>query len=352
MKILFISNASGYGGSERSLEVIAKQLAQTQSVTVFAENDIHIGNLEVSNIEIIKSHTGNKIQRLFNDLHRLRNEAKQADVIITNTNKAAFYVAILVLITNRIKKKKKMVFVRDFQWKFRGLIFWALKNASFYVASPAVIDYLAPYKIKPKVIPNPVELPEEDMLDNDVSETDPVIVCPAMISKWKGLEYLIRALSEVNVKCKLYILGKIVDRDYYDFLKSEADKIKNGTTVTFIEYTSEMEKYYRIASLVVNSSISLYGGPETFGRTIVEAWSFKKPVIAFSCGGPKFLIENYKDGILIDEANVNALSSAINELLDNQSLARQLGLNGYEKTINEFSSKKVAARFIEEISII
>lgn len=351
MNILFISNASGYGGSERTLEIIVNQLSKKNSVTVYAENEIHIENLGRNNVNIIRSRKGKKITGILQDLFLLRKKIQEVDAVITNTNKAAFYLSILSFVINKNQIKKSMIFVRDFQWKYCGFIFWALKNSRFYVASPAVIDFVAQFGITPSVIPNPVELSTEVSSENQLCKLHPVIICPAMISRWKGLEYLIRAVKKINKKSTLYIIGKKVDEDYYNFLKKEAGKIENGSTVHFIEYTHEIKEYYKMATVVVNSSISKFGGPETFGRTIIEAWSYKKPAIAFSCGGPKYLIDNYKNGILVEEENVAELTSALNDLLDNDILSSSLGENGYKKVQNEFSSLLIAEKIIKEIQL-
>jgi glycosyltransferase involved in cell wall biosynthesis len=90
--------------------------------------------------------------------------------------------------------------------------------------------------------------------------------------------------------------------------------------------------------MVCNTSISDHGGPETFGRTIIEAWSYEKPVIAFSVGGPKFIIDNNINGLLINEGDILGLANAINTLNNNnnESLRKKLGESGRTKVKDEF----------------
>lgn len=350
MNILFMSNASGYGGSERTLEIIIKELSNTNNITVYAENEIHIKNLMDLNIKVIKSEKSKNIYKFFKQILCIKKQIAKADGVISNTNKAAFYLSLISIFLKRTEKDKFMIFVRDFQWKFCGFIFYMLKRSRFYVASPAVIDYLAKYKTVPKIIPNPVAIPNVvHQYDDDLSSKVHSIVCPAMISRWKGIDFLIKAVAKVNKKCDLYIIGKKVDNDYFLYLEKEAAKIKNGSCVHFVEYTAEISRFYTKADIIVNTSISKFGGPETFGRTIVEAWSFKKPVIAFSCGGPKFLIDNYKNGLLVEEENVDGLVDALNILLEDKFLASRFGEDGYEKVKNEFSADIIAKKILNEI---
>lgn len=46
MQSLFlVSAATGYGGAERSIEVMVPRLQREFRLTIFAENPLHIGNL-------------------------------------------------------------------------------------------------------------------------------------------------------------------------------------------------------------------------------------------------------------------------------------------------------------------
>ncbi|WP_157918895.1 hypothetical protein [Escherichia coli] len=47
MNILIISTASGYGGSERTIEIICKGLIQKHHVVVFVENEFLGRNLRI-----------------------------------------------------------------------------------------------------------------------------------------------------------------------------------------------------------------------------------------------------------------------------------------------------------------
>jgi len=102
--------------------------------------------------------------------------------------------------------------------------------------------------------------------------------------------------------------------------------------------------------MLLNTSLAEHGGPETFGRTIIEAWSYKKPVIAFSEGGPKYLISDNIDGLLIPEKDVQALASAMNKLVKDSVLRREMGKAGYEKVKNRFDSKIVAKNILAYIN--
>ena len=87
--------------------------------------------------------------------------------------------------------------------------------------------------------------------------------------------------------------------------------------------------------------MSKFGGPESFGRTIVEAWSHRKPAIAFRCGGPKYLISDGDDGYLVEEGNVEELARRMLGLCADKILRIRMGERGYEKALSHFSESRL-----------
>ena len=92
---------------------------------------------------------------------------------------------------------------------------------------------------------------------------------------------------------------------------------------------------------VVVASVSHFGGPESFGRTIIEAWAHRKPIVAFDAGGAHYLIEHGHDGLLVPEGNINALADALQMLQQTPDLCRRLGENGLAKVQRFYSAGKV-----------
>jgi len=101
-------------------------------------------------------------------------------------------------------------------------------------------------------------------------------------------------------------------------------------------------EHLRGSLCVVVASISHFGGPETFGRTIIEAWAHGKPVVAFDAGGAHYLIEHGHDGLLVPEGNVEALADALQLLKQRPDLRCRLAENGLAKVRRFFTPDKVA----------
>lgn len=314
-KLLIFSNANGYGGAEKSLELIVEELSKSYNIDILVENEEHNKNLS-SNVNIISMPKGKNIFSTFKALFMiiiLLMKNNYSNVLV-NTNKGAFFTAILVRL-GFLRNKNILIYVRDFQWKYQQFIFNSLKsiNHKYLLTTKAFFDYksffsenITNYKIIPNFVKEP-NIIEKTIIDKKI------ILLPAMINRWKGVEYLIEAanLLKKKLKFEVWVIGKVIDKEYFKELNLLVDKYELKNCVKFLPYTSDLSCYYSNADVVVNTSISEYGGPETFGRTLIEAWSYSKPVISFDCGGPKYLIQNGINGFLVKEKDYYELSKII-----------------------------------------
>ena len=92
-----------------------------------------------------------------------------------------------------------------------------------------------------------------------------------------------------------------------------------------ILYTSQKEvhSFYQEASIVVNLTITKLC-KETFGLTILEAMAYGLPTIVPPVGGIVELIEDKKNGYLIDSEELKLISEKINELFENPSVYHKM----------------------------
>lgn len=139
----------------------------------------------------------------------------------------------------------------------------------------------------------------------------------------KGIDLLLEAWSHVEKHCSEWSLEVFGDGDrtaYDDIInRLGIDRSRchlNGRT-------ADVENEYVNSSLFVSSSRF-----EGFGLAIVEAMACGLPVVSFDCPwGPRSIITNGKDGILVENGNVCKLSEAILELIGNEDKRRQIGNN-------------------------
>ena len=88
---------------------------------------------------------------------------------------------------------------------------------------------------------------------------------------------------------------------------------------------------------------------ESFGYTIIEAMSQKRPVIASNVGGIGEVLKNSKAGYLISKNNSDLFSKKIIQILKNKNLQKKLGQNGYDHCKLYFTSKKMSKNYYKLI---
>jgi glycosyltransferase involved in cell wall biosynthesis len=94
------------------------------------------------------------------------------------------------------------------------------------------------------------------------------------------------------------------------------------TSSCLLEYPTEYiaEKYMESSIFVLSSRF------EGFGLVIIEAMSCGLSVVSFDCPcGPKDIITNRKDGILVKTGDIEELAVQISYLIDNEKERKQLG---------------------------
>lgn len=101
--------------------------------------------------------------------------------------------------------------------------------------------------------------------------------------------------------------------------------------------------YIPIAICDVYTHISLAEGG--LSLAILEAMVLGKPIVATNIGGIPEAITNGKNGILV-EPNIKDIVKAIETLLKNEALSKELGENAKKRALEKFNWKNSAMNFI------
>ncbi|MCF7907754.1 MAG: glycosyltransferase [Candidatus Omnitrophica bacterium] len=178
---------------------------------------------------------------------------------------------------------------------------------------------------KIKVIPRWVDLAKFNFCDYQSRAQSNLIVSIGRISSTKGYEYLIEGFRRVvrfNPYFKLKIIGS-ADKSklrYLDYLKSLVSRFSLNYNVEFIGFKKDIEDALSKARVLIAPSVI----EESFGRVVIEAFACGVPVIASNLGGFKEIIEQGKDGILVEPKNSEAIGQAILQLVKDPQYAQRL----------------------------
>lgn len=89
---------------------------------------------------------------------------------------------------------------------------------------------------------------------------------------------------------------------------------------------------------------------EPFGIVFIEAMLYKIPVVAPNMGALPDFIQNGQSGLLVTPNNVDALATALIDLLDHPERCRALGENGYTAVKDRYTWDAVGERLKESIT--
>lgn len=169
----------------------------------------------------------------------------------------------------------------------------------------------------------------------------------------KGVRYLIDAVYEVakDMSVQLDIIGNgPLHNQLNDQIKQKS--LEDIARIHGNIGGRELETYYQNCDVfVLPAVIDSWGDTEGQGVVLLEALTFKKPVVASAVGGIVDIVQDGKTGLLVPEKNPVLLSRAIKRVLSDNNLAKQLGESGYNHAIKNFSWEKIITSTIKAYTI-
>lgn len=183
------------------------------------------------------------------------------------------------------------------------------------------------------VIPNPLPFDSSRVS----SQTEKRVVVVGRYCHEKGYDDLIKAWGEVQNCChnwRLDVFGD-GDRTLYELMIDELH-IDRGRC-SLHGRTSEVRTEYVKSSLAVCSSRF-----EGFGLAIIEAMACGLPVISYDCPwGPRSIIANGENGVLVENGNVNDLADAMKNLMENSDLRSMMSKKAIQN-VQRFKIERIA----------
>ena len=208
----------------------------------------------------------------------------------------------------------------------------------------------------PEIRPDEIEIVhygiDTDTFRPEVQKTDrcpTVILSVGRLHKKKGYEYLIDAcaqLSERGVPYRCHIAGNGILKD--ELLARIA---RHGLEEQVILLGALEQKQilvlYQSSDIFALACVQASDGDQDgMPNVLIEAMACELPVVTTAVAGIPDLICDGENGLLVEECNSRALASALENLIVDKHLGRQLGRQARQTIMSEYQIQSNAARMV------
>jgi len=184
-----------------------------------------------------------------------------------------------------------------------------------------------------KVIPNPVR----ELLNINPNRENIVLNVGRFI-KSKNQRALIQYFAKIRPNgWRLVLVG---DGPLMKEAESEAEQLGITNETDFLGIVEDIDDYYKMSKVFAFTSVS-----EGYPNALAEAMSFGCACISYDCeAGPSDIIDDGINGILIPNYDHQAYIRKLSNLIQDESLRKQLGENAKTKMTN-LAAHKITAEY-------
>ena len=231
----------------------------------------------------------------------------------------------------------------------RGFLRRAVTSADRVVAisnsTAAEVRSVAPVPVE--VIPYAVDLPVPSLTALPRAAAGCAVLFVGRLAERKGVRYLIDAVADLPAALRphLTIIGDGPEREAL-----EAQTQARGATdrVTFMGWVTpeQLDAAYAAASVfVLPAVVDARGDTEGLGMVLLEAMTYRVPVISTPLGGVTDIVEDDETGLLVPPNDASALAAAIIRIATDPVTADRLGAKGRDYALSHFSWSAVLGQW-------
>jgi glycosyltransferase involved in cell wall biosynthesis len=165
----------------------------------------------------------------------------------------------------------------------------------------------------------------------------PLLVALGRLHAAKAFDTLVRALVHVP-EAHLWIAG---DGPEEAALRQLADETGVAGRIRFLGWQEDVEGLLASADVFVCPSRH-----EPLGNVVIEAFAQGLPVVAAASQGPRSLIRDAKNGLLVPIDDVIALAKAISDLVGDMQMRFRLGSEGRLTYLESFTEDAVTSAYL------
>ena len=352
-KVVFTCDTLNNGGAERVISTLSNSFSDLKiGVSIIGVSD-RFGNTPFyqlnNNVSYIKLCSGFKRRVCFiKRIILLKKQLKliKPDIVISFLPHVNFYtmfackalnIPYIVSERNDPKRDPKKLLIKLFKYlsfiKADGCVFQTVNARDYYYSS---------IQEKSIIIYNPICL--EYTPDECIEKKTPVVLAVGRLTTQKNYKVLISAFKDFNQEMggeymlKIYGTGPLRD-ELIDFCKS----IDVERYVSFMGSDDHWHvKEYKDAIYVLSSDY------EGLPNSLIEAMALGIPSISTDCpcGGPKEIIKDGTNGLLVP---VNDSSALAKKMIEITKISPELFYNSTRIMLDEFNVDTIATKWVNYI---
>lgn len=349
-----VYDLSEIGGVEQATVNLANSLSRIHNVeiiTICLKKDI-IYNLE-EQVKVIK---------LLDSELRLRDMRKKvANKLVKHLKTSEVDIAIIQgtyagFITSncRFKVDSKIVFCDHGallnEWKKAKVTLMRLMSSIYShkivsLTNQNANDYNKKFMIplkKIKVIPNFIDIECMDVEPYNVNSKK--IISVGRFSKEKGFDLLVQSFAQVSPQYPEWSLDIYGDGEMMDTVKALIDEYDLNDKIILKGMCNDVQSKYKEYAMYVLPSYR-----EGLPLVLLEAKANHLPIVSFDIvTGPRDIINDGINGILIPPYDISKFSDAICDLIVNTEKRQSMSKHSYDN-IEKFSKSNVLAEWMKLI---
>lgn len=170
----------------------------------------------------------------------------------------------------------------------------------------------------------------------------PIMIYSGRLESRKRLEVLLRTwqrVVRVREESYLFIVG---DGSQKDNLINLAKELK---IIEFVKFTGQVDNVNEY--LQAGDGFVFPSSAEGLSNALLEAMATELPIVATKIGGTEEVVENKKNGILVEPDNVGQLANGIIMLLSQPEIAHRLGREARRTIEESYSISIVAQKYLK-----
>jgi GalNAc-alpha-(1->4)-GalNAc-alpha-(1->3)-diNAcBac-PP-undecaprenol alpha-1,4-N-acetyl-D-galactosaminyltransferase len=351
--IAFVIYSLNSGGAERVVSTLANGLSGDFNVSIITFTDIKPFYELNDNVKVFhcfknlqpSKNVKDSIRTNFALYNKIKNYSKKLSInlligFMTNTNiltiLAAKSLGLPVLVSERINPEysnlpKIWSILRRFTYPKANILIVQTEPIKNFFKSFV-------HEEKLRILPNPISSIHEKARKNTNVTKENIVLSVGRLSEQKGQELAIEAFAKINAKnWELHIIGEGPKREEYTKLISNLNMIDK---IKLIGRNNKISEYYLKAEIFVFPSRF-----EGFPNALTEAMFLGLPCISTNCPtGPSELIENEKNGFLVEMEDADEISRKIKILIEDRQLRLDMG-NRASISVDHLMEDKVVAQW-------